>query len=46
MVIRQAIRDQRKLPISKVKQGNFRLGELNLILVSLNCLHDFDACVL
>jgi len=29
MVIRQVISDQRNLPNSGFKQGNFRLGELN-----------------
>jgi len=30
LVVTKAIGDQRNLPISKVKQGNSRLGELNL----------------
>ena len=41
MVIRQAIGDQRNLQISKVKQGNSRLGELNLIFVLLFYAHEF-----
>ena len=41
MVIRQALGDQRNFPISEVKQGIFRLGELKL-KSWFNCivLHD------
>ena len=46
MVIRQALGDQRNSPISEVKQGTFRLGELNS-KSWFNCivLHNCVVCV-
>jgi len=46
VVIRQALGDQRNSPISEVKQGTFRLGELNS-KSWFNCivLHNCVVCV-
>jgi len=46
VVIRQALGDQRNFPIPEVKQGIFRLGELNSkSWFNYIVLHDCVVCV-